>query len=286
MSALLALSASLLWGCSDFLGGTASRSRSPLTVIAWSDALVVVPLVLLAVGTGTWRLDGALVGWGAAAGITGLLGVTAFYRAMSLGAMGVVSPIAGLGVIVPVLLGIGLGERPSAAQVAGMVVGLAGVVLVSGGHSEGSGGTNVLLLAGLAGLGFGCCFVCIDRSEPHGTLMTLIIMRLATLVVLTLGWVASRRRLGSGLGVGAGVGAKAVPLLAAIGVLDAAANGCFARATGVGALAVVSVLSSLYPAVTALLARLVHDERLGRRQLTGVIATIAAVVLLASGPSG
>lgn len=277
MSTLLALLSSLLWGASDFLGGTASRRLPPLAVIAWSEFIVLVGMTLLGLVLGDLRFGAEVLGWGTAAGVAGAVGLSAFYRALAEGSMGVVAPIAGLGVVVPVAVGVGLGERPDALQVVGMVVGVAGILLVSAGP-ERSGGRHVLLLAGVGAAGFGSCFVFIDRSVHHGLLSTLVVMRLATVLVMAAYWLVRRPSWR--------IPARDLPLVGLIGVLDVSANGSFGRATAIGSLAVVSVLSSLYPAVTALLARVVHDERLDRLQASGVGATIAAIVLLAAGPSG
>ena len=278
MSALLALSASLFWGGSDFLGGTLSRRLSPLTVTAWADAVVLVALFIAAIATGQLHFDPTIIGWGGAAGIAGLIGVLAFYRALADGVMGVVSPIAGLGVAIPVLVGVALGNRPDTAQIIGMVVGVIGIVLVSAsGGSSRPMDARILGLAAVAAAGFGTYFVCVNQSEPHGTLMTLLMMRIAALAVILGIRVFGGRRLA--------LSPRDLPLVSVIGGLDMLANGAFALATSTGQLAVVSVLSSLYPAVTALLARIVHDERLGRRQAVGVVAAIIAIVLLAAGPS-
>jgi drug/metabolite transporter (DMT)-like permease len=277
MSALLALSASLLWGGSDFMGGTASRRLSPFAVIAWADSLVLVVLLVLAAALGQLHPDLGVVLWGSGAGVAGLVGVIAFYRALADGTMGIVSPVTGLGVVVPVLVGVALGDRPDGAQVAGMVVGLVAVVLVSGGRGTGRMDPRILGLAVVAGAGFGLAFVFIDEAEPHGTLMTLLMMRLATLVAIAAGCLVARRTLP--------VRPRDLTMLGLIGASDVLANASFAAATTRGELAVVSVLSSLYPAVTAVLARVVHDERMNRRQLTGVGASLVAIVLLAAGPS-
>lgn len=277
VSAVLALASSLLWGTSDFLGGTTSRRLPPWTVVGWADGLVIFGLLGIGLGLGDLHLSPAVIAWGGGAGLVGLAGVIAFYSALADGAMGVVAPIAGLGVVVPVLVGFGLGERPSVAQLVGTVVAIAGIVLVSSSREPRRGGPRVLLLAAVAAVSFGTVFVFLAQAEPHGTVVTLLTMRVVTLLVLLLAAALTRYRIG--------VPVRDVPMIATIGAFDVGANACFQLATDTGALAVVAVLSSLYPAVTAVLARVVHEERLARGQLFGAVLTLAAIVLLAAGPS-
>jgi len=284
VSAVLALLSSLLWGTSDFIGGTATRRLPPYVVVGWADVFVVTALVGIALGLGDVHLSGPLIGWSAGAGLVGLIGVGAFYRALADGAMGVVAPVAGLGVVVPIAVGVGQGDRPSPAQIVGMAVAVVAIVLVSaGGTSDAAGsggpatGGRVLGLAAVAALSFGAVFVFLDESEPYGTVATLLVMRVIGLAVLISAALLTRTRVR--------VGRRDLPLLAANGAFDVGANACFQLATDTGQLAIVAVLSSLYPAVTALLARAVHDERLSRRQLVGALCTLAAIVLLAAGPA-
>lgn len=286
MSAVLALLSSLLWGTSDFLGGTASRRLPPYLVVGWADVLVVTGLVGIGLGLGDLHLSGPLVGWAAGAGLVGLVGVGAFYQALADGAMGVVAPIAGLGVVVPIVVGVAQGDHPAGPQVVGMAVAVVAIVLVSSSGAtvdgaERPGGQpsagRILVLAAVAAASFGTVFVFLDRAEPYGTVATLLVMRVFGLAVLLVAAAIRRFRVS--------VRPADLPLIATVGAFDVGANACFQLATDTGQLAIVAVLSSLYPAVTALLARGVHDERLSRRQLAGALLTLAAILLLALGPS-
>jgi drug/metabolite transporter (DMT)-like permease len=277
---VLALVSSLLWGTSDFLGGTASRRLSPIGVVAISEGLGLLGVLVVAIATGAFGAPTGYVGWallGAAAGTGGLL---AFYQALATGTMGVVAPIAALGVVVPVLVGIGQGDRPSLVQGAGVFVAVSGVVLASGpelrsGEHSRRAAARPLLLAVVAALGFGVVFVALDHGARSSTLMTLLLMRLAALLILVVAAAIT--------GIGQlKVGVGDLPMLAVIGGFDVGANAAFAYATRHGLLSLVSVLSSLYPAVTVLLARAVHDERLRGVQLAGVCAALAGVVMIAS----
>jgi drug/metabolite transporter (DMT)-like permease len=285
MSALLALVSSLLWGCSDFFGGTASRRLPVPTVLALSQLTGLVLLALLAAATGALDTPRGYVVPAAIAGATGVLALGMFYRALSIGTMGVVAPVAALGVAVPVLVGLARGEQPSSWQVAGIVVAVVGVVLASGPElsGEGRGGSAALLLAVGAAIGFGVVLLFVadasDGSDSGAVVMTLVTMRVVSVLLLTALLVASARRQGWDLGV-----ARAdLPLLAMIGIADAGANGTYAIASRSSLVSVAAVLASLYPVVTALLAYRIHAERLRRIQVAGVAVSIAGVALLAGG---
>jgi drug/metabolite transporter (DMT)-like permease len=276
VATLLALCASLLWGSSDFLGGTTAR-RLPATVVVWSSqAFALFGLLVVATATTSFT-TGSYLGWGIAAAVVGVVGLVSFYAALASGTMGVVAPIAALGVIVPVLVGIGQGDRPSALQGVGVAVAIVGVVLASGPELRDAamGRWRPLVLAAVAAVGFGLVFVFIAHGARSSTLMTLLTMRAVSVAALTP--VVLRR------GEVRAIGRQDLPVLAAVGAGDVGANACMAVATTHGLLSLVAVLSSLYPAVTVLLARAVHDERLGRLQTLGVTGALAGVVLIASG---
>lgn len=280
MATLLALLSSVLWGTSDFLGGTATRRLPAVGVVAGSEAFGLVGVLVAAVLTRAYTASPGYVGWSLLAAVAGMAGIVAFYNALATGTMGVVAPIAALGVVVPVAVGIVHGDRPGRLQDVGVLVAVVGVVLASGpelnvpGRSR-AAGARPLLLAGMAAVGFGVVFVCLDRGARSSTIMSLVAMRAASLVLL-LGVVATGR-------VSMRVAVRDLPLLAVIGGLDVAANATFAVATQHGLLSIVSVLSSLYPAITVMLARGVHSERLARVQLVGVSGALVGVALIASG---
>src|SRR4051812_8718866 len=167
MSALLALLSSALWGLSDFLGGTASRRLPVQTVLGISQLTALVLLVVLAAVTGAFDTPTGYVLPAAAAGATGVVALGMFYRALSIGTMGVVAPVAALGVAVPVVVGIARGEHPSTLQAVGIGVAVVGVVLASGPelNGEGGGGALALLLALGAALGFGAVLVLVAQAS-------------------------------------------------------------------------------------------------------------------------
>jgi drug/metabolite transporter (DMT)-like permease len=282
VAALLALLSSLLWGTADFLGGTLTRRLPAVVVVLASQAVALVCLVPLVLLAGSEL--GPVLGAGAAAGVAGPLALLAFYRALALGTMGVVAPVAALGVAVPVVAGLVQGEEPTAAQLAGIAVATVGVVLACGPELSGAGrgGALPLVLALLAALGFGAVFVLLAEGASDGgpaeVVGTLLVMRATSVVLLGVGVLVTLRRLAGGRPARADL-----PLLAVVGVFDVAANGTFALATQSGLVSVSAVLASLYPVVTAVLAWRLHGERLTRLQVGGVALAMAGVVLLAAG---
>ncbi|HVA60446.1 MAG TPA: EamA family transporter [Mycobacteriales bacterium] len=274
MTALLALLSSGLWGLSDFLGGTVSRRMPPLVVVGVSQLVALVLLLPIAAGTGGFHARGYALD-AALAGLAGLVGLAAFYRALATGTMGVVAPIAALSVAVPVLVGVLGGHAPGEVQAAGLATAVAGVVLASGPSAARPGGLRPLGLALLAALGFGVTIVFIARGSRGSVVMTLLVMRATGVSLLTLAALALRHS--------PRVGRSDVPVLAATGIADVCANACYAVASTRGLLAVVAVLASLYPAVTVLLARRFHHEALRPVQGAGVAAALVGIALIAAG---
>lgn len=278
MTVALALCASLLWGGADFLGGTAARRLPATGVVLASQGAALVGLLVVAAATGAFGDSTGYLGWAVAAALVGVVALTSFYAALAGGTMGVVAPIAALGVVVPVVVGLAQGDRPSAWQGVGVAVAVVGVVLASGPElraAETGRSARPLLLAGVAAVGFGTVIVCVAHGAQSSTTMTLLVMRATSVAVLG--------GLALGGAVSVGVGKADWPLLVAIGAGDVLANAALAVASTRGLLSVVAVLSSLYPAITVLLARAVHDERLVRVQAVGVTAALMGVVLIASG---
>ncbi len=275
MAALLALSAAVAYGVGDFLGGLAARRVPPTAVVLWSHIVGLSMLVAAAplVGGDVTREALAI---GAAAGVLGGAGVTFFYRALAAGAMSVVAPIAALlSAAVPVVVGLGAGERPSGGALAGIALALGAVVLVSREPPSAAAPLRwqALALAVAAGVGFGLFFVTVDRAGGAAGLWPLVSARLASVSLF------------AGLGA-ARLTSAALPRGAAgpavgCGLLDAGANIFYLLALAHGLLSVVSVLTALYPATTVLLARYVLGERLSPVQRAGLATAAVAAVLIA-----
>jgi drug/metabolite transporter (DMT)-like permease len=281
VAAVLALLSSLLWGSADFLGGTASRRHRATLVVGVSQAAGLVTALVVAAAAGAFGDDLGYLPWAVLAGCAGVVGLVSFYAGLAAGTMGVVSPIAATGVVIPVLYGLLRGEHPSGVQLVGIVVAVVGVVLASGPELSGRAGVRPVVLAGVAAVGFGVALLAIAEGSRHSTLMTLVTMRTTSVlllgcalgVALTRGFPRDELRLGR----------RDLALVALVGVGDLAANLTFGLASRRGAVSVVAVLGSLYPVVTALLAGIVLHERLRRVQLAGVAGALSGVVLIAAG---
>ena len=273
MLSLLALASSVVWGTSDFFAGVASRRRPAVAVVGWTQALallVISVLVVLHWDDLTWH---GWPQWAVGAGLSGMLGLVCFYSALSAGTMGVVAPIAALGVVVPVVLGVASGETPSPWAWVGMLVAIVGVTLASGPELSGDVSARPVVLAACAALGFGLALFCLDRGARVSTLLTLWGMRATSVTILVVVALLVRS-------VG-GVRGREVPALLAIGCGDLAANGLFAVASSRGQVSVASVLGSLYPVVTTVLAGVLLGERLRRVQQVGVGLAIGGAAVIA-----
>lgn len=275
MPIILALLSSLVWGLSDFLGGTLSKKRKAIAVIGGSQTFGLTFVSILALGLGVWTLDSTVWVNGIIAGAMGLLGLVGFYTALATGQMGIVAPISSLSALVPVTIGLAQGERPGTLQIAGILVALIGVILASGPELNGKVDSRPVFLALFAALTFGFCVYFMAKGGQINPTMTITAMR-ATQVVLVLVLALAVRSLG-------GLVRKDVPLLATIGATDAGANVLFAFAAALGLLSVVAVLGSLYPIVTVLLAWWIHKERLMPVQYLGIAVTFTGVGLISLG---
>jgi drug/metabolite transporter (DMT)-like permease len=274
---LMALMSSVVWGTSDFIGGLVSRRMPAYVVVATSQAgLTAVTIAALVTGG-----FGGQRGWVAPAMVAGVslsIGLVMFYTALATGTMGIVSPIAALGVLVPVSVGLIRGDAPSAVTSVGVAVALVGVVLASGPELRGGTGAKPVLLAALAAVCFGIAMVLLAQGARADPLMSLWGMRATSVAGLTMGILLvtrPRARLA--------MRRRDTPLIVLAGLGDAGANLLFSLASLRGYLSVVSVLASLYPAVTVLLARVVLQQRLHPAQLVGVAAALVGVVLVSLG---
>ncbi|PRY18227.1 EamA family transporter [Kineococcus rhizosphaerae] len=283
MSVALALMASFLWGGSDFVGGSVSRRLRAGQVLAVSQALsalvLLVALPLLVASGHVVRVPlGGWVGWAVVAGLTWAGAMAALYTALARGTMGVVAPIASCGMLVPFVAGLVAGERPGALQVVGAVLALVGVVGVAGPELSPSTRTPPLAvgLALLAALLFGVEIEALARASETSVAGSLLGMRL-TSVVLVVAVAFARRR------DAAPVGRRDLSALLGLGVLDLGATAAYALASTAGLVSVVAVLASLYPAVTVLLAGRFHGERLARVQVAGVVVVLLGAVLTSVG---
>jgi drug/metabolite transporter (DMT)-like permease len=282
VSAVLALLASLVWGTSDFVGGLTARRVAVRALVLCSSAVGLLTLVVVLSAAHLWQLDARSLGWGITGGLVGIAALGSFYRGLAIGPMGVVSPIAGVGVLVPFVGGLLRGEHPHTLQLAGALVAIAGVGVAAKPVETGTATRGRLLpvvLGLLSAVGFGMVLVSVQEGSEASVAMTLLWMRVASVTALgalALAQLRTRRRVTPWPVLGD------IPALVVVGTFDLGANALFAVAGRGHLLSVVAVLSSLYPAVTALLAWRLLRERLGPIQTAGVGAIVVGVVLLAA----
>jgi drug/metabolite transporter (DMT)-like permease len=276
---LLAIGAALTYGAGDFLGGIATkRAGDSIGVVAISSA-VGVGLLLTFVWFVPSDPSAADFAWGAAGGVAGGVGVMLFYRALATGVMSVVAPVTAVtGAVVPVVAGLLLGERPGALALVGVGLAIVAVALLAReapGQRErpSAGRAHAFVLAFGAGLGFGAFFVLLDRTGDDAGLWPLVASRSVTfLIAVSLAVITARAVVPRNDALTATLGT---------GVLDMSANVLFLLANREGLLALVAVITSLYPASTIALAQIFLGERLARHQLLGIALAAVAVVLIA-----
>lgn len=268
------LAASLCWGSGDFCGGLASRRMNASIVVICAYAVGFVLLTGLAL---IWHevfpspLD---IFWGAIAGVVGGLGLILFYSALSVGRMGIVAPISAvLTAGLPVLFSIFTQGAPSLLQVGGFVAALLAIVLISRPERTRERPKGIVL-ALISGCCFGCFFILISRVSHHSTFWPLAVARLSSVISLLI--LAMFRKQPDK----AKPTFSIIPLILLSGSLDALGNAFFVLSAHSGRLDVASVLSSLYPAATVLLAALLLRERMNRLQGLGVFLALIAIPMI------
>jgi drug/metabolite transporter (DMT)-like permease len=277
---VLALGAAAAYGLSDFVGGVTSKRVGPwptALVAQLAGGLAVLLLALVLEGDPT----GADLAWALLAGVANGIGTGFLYRGLSSGRMGVVAPVSGVGAaVVPVVVGVATGERPSMLVWAGIVAALPGIWLVArepaaedvtGAAPVSSGVVDGVL----AGLGFGALFAALAQIPEEAGFLPLALNQLVAALVVVVMALALRTSF---------VPQDPAAVLGVVsGFLGATATACFLLASQAGYLTVTSILASLYPAVTVVLAATVLREHVHRGQAMGLLLCGAAVALVAGG---
>ncbi|GAC1394039.1 MAG: DMT family transporter [Vulcanimicrobiaceae bacterium] len=277
MGILLGLLSAIFYGSADFCGGLATKRSSMWSVVVVSQA---VGFILLFAFLPFVRGHANAVDyfWGAGAGICGGLGLALLYHALSIGKMGIVSPItAVLAASLPVMVGVLRGEHLSAFQVAGIIMALLAVILISTSHEE--SGEIEIRTAGVkeaiaSGIVLGGFYLLLAQSGTQAGLYPLVAARVASVVFLIVVALVGRQPLKPTR--------SALPLMVAAGAIDMVANALYVLATFNGYLSIAAVLTSLYPASTVLLAWVVLKERLARVQYVGLVCALLGVLLIAA----
>lgn len=277
---LLGLAAALSWGTADFWAGLQARRLSAFAVTLWSQAAGACA-VGLAVALGHESLQPAPLLWGLAAGVADGVALLLFYRGLATGLMALVAPVAACGALVPVVAALLRGQTPGLVASVGLGATVSGLLLLSaprGGLGPARPqARRALLLALGAALGYGTFLLLVGQAADlsgHVPLWTVAGVRLGTLVLL-----AVLARVGPFDPRWPG---RRLAPVAALGLLDALGLLCFALAAGRGNVGIAAVLSSLGPAVTVVLGRLVLGERVSRVQGGGIFLAMCGVLLLAA----
>lgn len=270
----LSLASAATWGGGDFAGGVAAKRANVFRVVAVAHACGFVAMLAMALLSGEAVPPAADLWWGAAAGIAGAFGIAALYQALAIGRMGVIAPVASVITgILPVLVAIRAEGMPDRLQLLGFVLALVSVWLVAR-PNEYIDSHRGIGLAVLAGVMFGLFLIAGKQAGHHGVFWPMVAARLASTSLMSIIVVLSPRD------------ARPLrPVLWAMvlsGLLDSTGNALFIAATRHGRLDVAAVLSSLYPASTVILARVLLKERISKWQSAGIVGALASVALISS----
>ncbi|MBQ90671.1 MAG: EamA family transporter [Acidimicrobiaceae bacterium] len=276
MAALFSLAAAAFFGAGDFCGAQASKRTTVITVVAGSNVIGLVLVAALAPGMAD-RFDGGDFVAGMLGGLSGLVGITLLYRCLSTGPMAVVAPVAAVtNAAVPVLWGVNFGEQLTGLHLVGVAVGLVAIVLVSRPPEAAKPVTARLLAEStLAGIGFAGFFIVLDGTDHAAAPWPLVGGRLLTVLVLLVVLAVAPKARGGVRGAGR--------LILVCGLCDGGANVVMLEALGRGMLSLAAVLTSLYPAVTVILARTILGEPISRGQVIGLVGALGAISLIVGG---
>lgn len=272
VTTLFALSAAAAWGSGDFTGGLAARRVGPFRTILISYTVGLLALMIVALANREKVFTPADMLWGALAGLSGMVGLGFLLRGFSTGRMGIVAPVsATLATAIPVIFTAFTEGLPGELKLLGFGLAVTGIWLLSRPDPFDSRPAG-LGMALLAGLGFGGFFTALDQVGEGAVFWPLVAGRLACCILMFTFAIASRRPIT--------VPRSMVGVLVLAGGLDVSGNLFFLMAIQTGRLDIATVLGSLYPAVTTILAWLVAGERMTRHQMIGVAIAVLAIVLI------
>jgi drug/metabolite transporter (DMT)-like permease len=277
--AVYSVIAIFLWGAADFAGGYGSRRANAFVLTAFSHVCAFALMFAIALGQHGEFPTRASIVWAVLAGASGGFSLAIFYRALAAGQMGVTAPIAALvGAAIPTLVDVALEGAPSRWTIGGFILAVVAIWLITrpepSDKKDSSGRPAGVGMAALAGVGFAGFYLCIHQASGSPT------------------WIAAIARIGSFTATAIAVIATRAPLAldrprVALGMLagffDVTASALFIFGSQRGRLDEAVVLTSLYPAVTVLLARLVLKEHFSRWKFVGLLAALAAVPMIAAG---
>ena len=277
--AVYSVTAVFLWGASDFSGGYASRRANAFVLTAFSHVCAFALMFTIALTQHGEFPSRASIVWALASGVSGGFSLAIFYRALAAGQMGLTAPIAALvGAAIPTLIDVALEGAPTRWTIGGFVLAILAIWLITrpepSDKKDSSGRPAGVAMAALAGVGFAAFYLCVHQASGSPA------------------WIAALGRIGSFTATAIAVAATRAPLRldrpsAVLGMLagflDITASALFIFASQRGRLDEAVVLTSLYPAVTVLLARLILKEHFSRWKFIGLLAALAAVPMIAAG---
>ena len=273
---VLGLVSALAWGAGDFGGGLLGRRAPVVGIVLLTQLTGLVAALAFAAARGEPVPAGTDLGWSVAAGLFGVMGITSLYHGLAVGRMGVVAPTTGLlAALIPVAAGFVLEGIPDRLVIVGIAVALVAVVLVTRAPDGGTGRPSGIAWALLAGAGFGLFNTSVGQLSGAGAFAPLVLIRLVQAIAIGAFIMTARQRWR--------LPRDMVPKAMIVGLFDMGGNAAFILATQAGALAIASVLSSLYPVVTVILAIVILRERVNRSHVAGIALTAAAIVLIGVG---
>ncbi len=271
---MFGLAAALCWGTADFSGGFATKRSGVLTVAIISQTTGIIILIATALAFSESIPSATDMLWGASAGLAGGMGVLALYQALSVEKMGIVAPVtAVMSALIPVSFGMVTEGLPATRQLIGFLCALIGVWLISRDHESSKIELQKLKLPFLAGAGFGLFMILIDQVQAEGIFWPLVGARMATIpTFIIVAYFMKQTKV---------PGIKYLPIILLAGILDTGGNVFYVLAAKTGRIDIAAILTSMYPAVTVLLAWILLKEKLVYRQCAGIFFTMIAVVLIA-----
>jgi drug/metabolite transporter (DMT)-like permease len=275
VSIVFALAASLSWGVADYVGPLQGRRIGIWPVLFWSQVAGLVMLLIPTLAQAHVPSNGSLL-WAVPAAAAATIGLAAYYKGMTVGAISVVAPIAGASAAIPVAYGLAVGDPTTAFRLIGLVTAIVGVVLVSTDRRSGdrriAAGVGLALVAAIS---LGLYFPPMHAAGRADFWWAATIYRVAAVSFI---FIAIKIRKAD-----FSIGRRDLPLVAAVGCGDSLGVLLFAAASRHGLVSVTSVLASLYPVVTVLLAAVLLRERLGNLQRLGILFALGGAALISAG---
>jgi len=278
MAVFLAFLSAVAFGGADFIGGLASRRASAVSVVVTAH---IIGLSVILVVAPFWGSQSAALSdflWGAAAGTAGAVGLTVLYHALATTRFTVAAPAAALlGATVPVIFGLMIGERPGGAAWIGIALSVPAILLISAARDDGTPlaatTRRAVILGSLAGLLFGLFGIFISQTADTSGVWPLVGARMASIPTMAVVAMAmGKPLLVSGNTIRIAVTAGAADMVANILLLAALHEP--------GLISLVLLISSLYPAFTVILARIVLEERMTRTQVGGLLMAGVGIALI------